>query len=369
MVDAVVSLKMLFKSDRICSDNFIFRLHCKITVIILITLSLFIISNQFIGEQINCNVGEIPSNVIISYCWLLSTYADLKWKKDEVSRVVVQPVDGSFISDENGDKYYKFYQWVYFALLLQAALFYIPKQLWKFWGGWLVEDLVDNLNLPIVDADYKTERKEIIINYFETNMGQHNIYAIRYLICLNLNLINVIMQMYFIDYFFGGEFSCYGFETLKFIQMRPDDRFDPMNGVFPKTAKCVFSRYDPSGNIVNLNTLCVLRQNVINEQIYVFLWFWFYFVCIMSAFSVVYYSLIFIFPCHRSFLTESKQRFISFGDMEKFTDKLKFGDWLLLYHLSKNIDASLYKEILKTLSTNMDQNETFYNNYYGIYNV
>ena len=44
---------------------------------------------------------------------------------------------------------------------------------------------------------------------------------------------------------------------------------------FPKVAKCTFERFGPTGTIEVFDGLCVLPINIINEKIYIFLWFWF----------------------------------------------------------------------------------------------
>jgi hypothetical protein len=47
-----------------------------------------------------------------------------------------------------------------------------------------------------------------------------------------------------------------------------------MSKIFPKVTKCTFHLYGPSGSIQNKDGLCVLPLNIINEKIYIFLWFW-----------------------------------------------------------------------------------------------
>ena len=46
--------------------------------------------------------------------------------------------------------------------------------------------------------------------------------------------------------------------------------------MFPKVTKCTFNKYGPSGTVERTDHLCVLAINIINEKIYVFLWFWFF---------------------------------------------------------------------------------------------
>ena len=41
----------------------------------------------------------------------------------------------------------------------------------------------------------------------------HNFYAFRFFACEFLNLVNVLFQIYFIDFFLDGEFTTYGSEV------------------------------------------------------------------------------------------------------------------------------------------------------------
>ena len=47
-----------------------------------------------------------------------------------------------------------------------------------------------------------------------------------------------------------------------------------MAKVFPKLTKCTFHKYGPSGTIEIKDGLCVLPLNILNEKIYILLWFW-----------------------------------------------------------------------------------------------
>ena len=54
----------------------------------------------------------------------------------------------------------------------------------------------------------------------------------------------------------------------------PETRgIDPFNLIFPKMTKCTFNVYGPSGTLQNLDALCVLPINVLNEKIYFVTWF------------------------------------------------------------------------------------------------
>ena len=61
-----------------------------------------------------------------------------------------------------------------------------------------------------------------------------------------------------------------------------------MNEVFPKMAKCTFVKYGPSGTKENIDGLCILPVNILNEKIYILLWFWFNILAVVTAFHFVW---------------------------------------------------------------------------------
>ena len=65
-------------------------------------------------------------------------------------------------------------------------------------------------------------------------------------------------------------------------------REDPMARVFPKMTKCTFHKFGPSGTVEKFDGLCVLPLNIINEKIYVFLWFWFIILTVITGMQVIY---------------------------------------------------------------------------------
>jgi len=49
--------------------------------------------------------------------------------------------------------------------------------------------------------------------------------------------VNVVGQIFFIDYFLGFGFTRYGLDVINFSLTMPDDRVDPMSELFPKVDK------------------------------------------------------------------------------------------------------------------------------------
>ena len=57
-----------------------------------------------------------------------------------------------------------------------------------------------------------------------------------------------------------------------------------------------FYTYGASGTIENHDAMCVLPINIVNEKIYVFMWFWLLFLCCVSLIDMVYQIFIVFNP-------------------------------------------------------------------------
>merc|ERR1719216_794943 len=158
------------------------------------------------------------------------------------------------------------------------------------------------------------------------------------------------------DVFFGGAFTKYGADVLSVTETAIEARDDPMNIVFPKVAKCTFHKYGPSGTIENKDGLCILALNIINEKIYVFLWFWFVALALISAAALVYRVLVILIPTIRVNVVMAHCLYnvdknivndcLSSPDYS-FLDKI--GDYWVLYLLSKNLSPIAMQELLDEL--------------------
>lgn len=105
--------------------------------------------------------------------------------------------------------------------------------------------------------------------------------------------------MFLIDSFLGGEFFTYGTRVLQFSQMDQEYRGDPMVAVFPRVTKCTFHKFGASGTIQTHDALCILALNILNEKIYIFLWFWFIILAVISGMALAYSIAVVTLPSIR----------------------------------------------------------------------
>lgn len=74
MIDFLNSFKSLVKVEKIHTDNNVFKLHYKFTVILLIIFSILLTSKQYFGDPIDCDVDGSRKDVIDTYCWIYGTF-------------------------------------------------------------------------------------------------------------------------------------------------------------------------------------------------------------------------------------------------------------------------------------------------------
>ncbi len=95
--------------------------------------------------------------------------------------------------------------------------------------------------------------------------------------------------------------------------------------------------------------LCVLPINVMNEKIYVFLWFWFIILAIVTGVQIVYRLGTMKAPRLREVLLWARARPRSRKQVKAVCRRRKLGDWFLLYQLGKNIDPLIFHEFIGEL--------------------
>ena len=89
----------------------------------------------------------------------------------------------------------------------------------------------------------------------------------KYVFCEALNLANVVLQLYLMNFFLGGQFFDYGMDILRVSELPIEERVDPMSKVFPKVSHIenhVITNL-VSENHVSEITLIEGTQNAIEE--------------------------------------------------------------------------------------------------------
>jgi len=343
-------IKARYRGAKAEIESPFFKLHYRTTTTICFICCILVTCNDLIGNTISCINDSVPGNVLNSYCWIMSTFSIPSQNKgvDGVNRPH-QGV-GPETEDENDRKVHAYYQWVPFMLFLQGVMFYIPHYLWKTFEDKKMNKITSGLRGKNFSADGKREQCENLINYLWETRGMHNAYAFKYFFCDLLNLVNIFGQMYFVNMFLGGVFMTYGTDVLNFMNQEDEDRSDPMMEVFPRVTKCTFHKYGSSGTIMKLDALCVLGLNIINEKIYITLWFWFVFLALATSLYTVYVVAIISMPGLRRNLVIRKAIGSNKDLARHLVEKANIGDWFLIFLISRNLDSIMYNIFIQEIS-------------------
>lgn len=332
------SFKNLAKCEEVRTDNNVFKLHYKFSVILLIVFSILLSSKQYFGDPIDCDV-ESKKETVNVFCWVSGTFIVQNQRADGYYRP--ESLEGL----GNGkDKFtLLYYQWVCLIFCIQALLFYLPRYLWKAWEGDLMGQLVKDLCGPIITEKWSKEYKEKMRDYI-LYTDNHNVFAYRFAFCEFLNLCNLVFQVLFMDWYLNGKFSHYGYS----VATKPWPK--AANSVFPKRAKCTYTNYGFSGSDQSFDALCVLPLNILNEKFFLILWYWITILFFVTICALAYRFLFLYWQSFRTYLLMAQVRSLSRKNIQVIGQHLSHGQFFLLYNMGKNMNPIVYKELLISIS-------------------
>ena len=96
--------------------------------------------------------------------------------------------------------------------------------------------------------------------------------------------------------------------------------------------------------------MCILALNIINEKIYVFLWFWFIILAVVTGIDFLARVIIIAMPPIRTRLIRSRLSAPLKDEADLITQRCSIGDWLLVDFLSKNVDMMVFSDVVTKLA-------------------
>jgi len=368
MAHLLSDLANYFNLEETNIDNWTFKLYYKVSMVICMTGATVGIASQYFGDPISCEFQGISSNVAQDYCWIHgSSYIRPEYQA-HVKCIV--DLDGVESADDAPDTSY--YQWVTFMFAIQAAVFFFPYKLWKNLEGGLMASFGTDGKSPVMmseDAMYDDgvvmeAVVEKFVKYFKSIFHHNNWYFASFIFCELLNFGLLFVQFFATDVFLNGKWRYYGLKVIEYYSFTFEQRNDPdlllknpMCTVFPTVTSCTIPNVGASGVAQFHNGLCVLTQNIINEKIYLVLWFWYIFLGPVSVIYLCYRLVTLMFHGVRYSLLYRKVKRKYDDEMPRALDyilaKGQLGDWFVLYQLSKNCNPYFFREFIKELSQDL----------------
>ncbi|KAI1703509.1 innexin domain-containing protein [Ditylenchus destructor] len=329
-------------------DDIVDKAHYLVTTAALLFFCMLIGVKQIFGEPIACMASpEFPAawvNYVNEYCFVSGTY---------VLGSGTMPFEDAVLDD--ADKIdVSYYQWIPYMLAFQALCFYLPHVFWKYFQNSDIdyEYIIDQSNkvrnaitksAPDIkekqtdkdtceDSEASTQQNEIsavteiLIELFESRqlkkntsigLGSNGFRA--YIISQFLNLVNVFIQFGVLLYFVGSVNVGWGF---KVIGNSLAGTNWTQNGYLPRVSFCTFTQT----SLAQLRThsvQCVLMINMLNEKVFVMLYFWFLALLVMTAINV---SCTVIRHATYSGRRRAIERYLSMRPKKKYLDRVYYVD-------------------------------------------
>ncbi|KAI4501259.1 hypothetical protein M0802_003632 [Mischocyttarus mexicanus] len=400
-------VKLKVSEDAAAIDNIVFRLHYRITFLALLLSSLLVSARQYVGEHIRKKLNKNVVVVVVVGEQVHSRYFDKieryrnvlllyinfhRVKLHEYSsyrsnenNLQVKHMNASYVnqgeiphpgvgpvSKDDEVVHHAYYQWVPFVLFFQALLFYLPHYLWRKAEGGRLKALVSGLHVAsmalnqtkltvndkyeVPSKDDVDEKLQEIRKSFIERIYINRTWSYYLSFCELLNFANVVIQIYLTDWFLGGAFL--GLGKLA-SDTNYDGKMEPLDIVFPKVTKCTFRKYGSTGTIQTHDALCVMALNIINEKIYIFLWYWFIILSFITLLGLIWRLITMILHSRSEAFNKILFSMACPGkynpwNVVRVTREYHFGDWLFLYYIAKNLDNYVFKNLLERLAQDLD---------------
>nr|CAD7403078.1 unnamed protein product [Timema cristinae] len=338
LVSAIAGfVKVRFLVDKEVTDNTVFRFHYRLTSAMFFMSCILVTANTLIGEPISCLVTDDKiSKPINTYCWVMSTFTLPHQLHKKAGSQVLHPGVGDYVEGVHEKRYHAYYQWVPLMLFFQGVLFYVPHWIWKNCEQGKIKMISDGIRgSSSWNESDRSARKHKLVQYLVDSLHMHNVYAAIYFFCEVLNFANAV------------------------------------------------------STLINKDALCVMAMNILNEKIYIFLWFWLIVLALVSGLGLLYSVAITIFPSFRKSVLRRRFHFKPKGGIAALVDNMQtlgtdvglnsvvsvqtlgtdvglysivsvqtlgtdVGDFLLIHLLGQNISSYTFKEILDELTQSLN---------------
>jgi len=341
MFEVVEKFTSYFKWDVIDLDNWVWKLYSKASVALCMLAAALCICSAYFGNPIDCYGTD--DKFITQYCWVHGSYHFAIEQKALVQEIHDRTGQNCLPPEYYDDKMHErptteYYQWVIFMLFAHGILFLLPDYLWKFLEGGLVENFV-----PLNKEDPKLSAKK----FDGLSKSQNRVYFCSFLGCEVLNFFVGIANFCIMDWFLKGKFATYGTEVVTYF-MSGETTFNPMCSVFPTLVSCEYYTGGVGVGTMDIkNHICMLSQNIINEKIYLILWFWILMLFGASMIMLLYRLGTILVPSVREYELLYRARK---GESKKIRSLMKkdlnLSQWFILSQIGRNSKSREFNEFL-----------------------
>merc|ERR1712045_558253 len=203
------------------------------------------------------------------------------------------------------------------------------------------------------------EKRDILVDFFTKNVhNKYNIYFWGFIMMETCNWVIVLIQFGLTNVFLHYKFSSYGVDVLNYYRLPEEEQREhrnPMCNTFPRIASCDYWRWGSGGKQENINAICILGLNHINDKIFLLLLWWCLFITWVAILRLLWRaaqtrSSWLRFHMINMRMNRYFKRSHKMDKIRAFIDDCKLGDWFVLYQMSKNLNRPFFMDFLTQLS-------------------
>ena len=335
-------------------DNTTLRLNYKVTVSFLLVTSGLVTFYDWFGidnNPVECVANEKLPKYINDFCWLHPKEVNMEmdnWTEERFDQSTVMEGVGQ---TKDKDKVFTihYYQWTPFFLLFQAICFYAARFVWTRWENGTMAFFKKSLD----KADWTDEQKaeaaaEILIERSEKKFN--DMYALGYMVSELVAIANIVLQWILTTVFLGTvvtnweseEIGNVNFLNLGWKVMTSRRTYLPTRMLFPRVSICHWRKPGTGGGISGTQANCLLPINIINDKIFLALWFWLVFVSLLTGLNFIYRVLMYLYK-------DLRKKKLSWDVLKR--EKEQQADWQLDSICKKHSDFLVFENFSENFST------------------
>eukprot|EP00088_Acartia_fossae_P018686 TRINITY_DN2079_c0_g1_i4.p1 TRINITY_DN2079_c0_g1~~TRINITY_DN2079_c0_g1_i4.p1 ORF type:complete len:412 (-),score=38.25 TRINITY_DN2079_c0_g1_i4:462-1664(-) len=326
-----------------------FRL-AKLFGVVLVACSILTTSKQFFGDPIQCkNLNKIPLPMFNSYCFMVGTKSYLAVNNRTKDLHVTDAHLGVTTQRENRvERTHSYYQWVPFILFFQAVLFYIPYRAWKNIEGGKLTKLLEKVSKDPLTEVSLTEQVQGLSNFLASNPRWFSGYAWKMFLCEICILLSAVSQMYLLDTVFDNQFFGYGSEIMGVEHFW--EHYKIIEAMFPLVTSCEMKYISAEGTPNPDTGLCVLSINILNQKIFIGVWFILLAAIIFMLIKVVFNLALICAPSLRYLMLRSSTQTLSSNQLNRINISANYGFFQLLILIAQNVDSAQFDTLLTLIA-------------------
>ncbi|CAJ0598406.1 unnamed protein product [Cylicocyclus nassatus] len=350
-------------------------LNYYVTSMMLAFFALAISAKQYFGSPIQC---WVPSEFrggwekyAEDYCFIANSY--------------YVPFEEEIPTDiEHRQDHISYYRWVPIMLALQAIMFFIPNWIWNMLHKQTAINprafLTEAEKVRFAVGEKREQEIKSLANYFMDTVavfsypgdykmskrtaprsGYNAMWL--YLFTKAAYVANICLQLVILNHFIGGDFMRWGYETATNIIHGNEWK---ETSVFPRVIMCDF-QIRRLANLQRHTVQCVIMMNMINEKLYLFLYFWFLFLGVVTIINFFYFFCVMLVPTLRAKLVlfnidTKRNRGLSQGEMRRFIHECLHPDGvLLLQFVREHVGGRIAFDLVNRLFTMYAESDNFSN--------